>query len=441
MNKQLVMSLCIATLSLLLNACGSSQALESYQSMTAGSVFTYTPLQTKIFTDTSPAFLQGKAMGGSIAQTPPTIDFGVVVIDAQKYSSDYGDWGNVVLGPDGKYYFGLGDHSDETGGSNGALLMDYNPLSKQPQILLFSKDLLGAGGEGKWHCRMDINPANGDMYFIGFYNGNLIYYNIYSHIARNMGKPAPGNGWQEGTWDYQRNRYYGVGNGNIATNSGGGKVLVYDTLHQKTIFAGFPVDKATGKRFAWSPRARLLDRTTGVLYGTDQATHHLAKYDPATNTFTLMKSTLHGDLRAWTNQKAPDGSFWIFDTAGNVYQFWPEQDKVQYEGKNWGNGVYTASIASSANGKYLYYSVADNAPFAATGGAVIQYNTITHQKKAIAFLAAFYRKSHQYQLTKIYGVALSPDGGTLFAVGNGNYVNGARYPSVLSIAIPAAERA
>ena len=45
--------------------------------------------------------------------------------------------------------------------------MDYDPVKKHSEILLFSKDILGAGGEGKWHCRMDINPGNGDMYFIG----------------------------------------------------------------------------------------------------------------------------------------------------------------------------------------------------------------------------------------------------------------------------------
>jgi hypothetical protein len=278
------------------------------------------------------------------------------------------------------------------------------------------------------------------MYFIGFYNGNLISYNIYSHVTKNMGKPSPGDGWEEGTWDYQRNLYYGVGNGNSATNSGGNKVLVYDTLHQKTIFSGLPIDKASGKTFHWSNRARLLDRTTGILYGTDQATHRLAKYDPATNTFSLMKSTLTSDLRAWTNQKEADGSFWIFDTTGNVYKFSPEQDKLQSMGKNWGNGVYTASIERSSDGKYLYYSVADAALFAATGGPIIQYNTRTHEKKAIAFLAAFYKKLYQYQLTKIYGVALSPDNSTLFAIGNGNFVNGARYPSVITISIPASER-
>jgi hypothetical protein len=433
MSKRLVTFLCIASISFVMNACGSSE-------VPSGKIYTKLPLNTKIDTDTSPVFLQGNAMGGLIAQTPPTVDFGVAVIDSQKYSTDYGDWGNVVRGPDEKYYFGLGDHSGGTGGFDGALLMNYDLGKKQPEILLFSKDILGAGGEGKWHCRMDINPANGDTYFIGFYNGNLISYNIYSHVAKDMGRPSSGDGWQEGTWDYQRNRYYGVGNGNNGTNSGGGKVLVYDTLHQKTVFSGLPIDSATGKTFDWATRARLLDRTTGILYGSDQATHRLAKYDPATNTFSLMKSTISADLRAWTNQKEADGSFWIFDKTGNVYKFYPEQDKVEYLGKNWGDGVYTASIARSSDGKYLYYSVADNAPFADTGGPIIQYNTQTHQKKAIAFLASFYKNTYQYHMTKIYGEALTPDNGKLFVVSNGNFVKGARYPSVLTISIPASER-
>jgi hypothetical protein len=421
-----------------MNACGSPEVPSSSQPTPTptGHVYTYPPLNTKIYTDTSPVFLQGNAMGGLIAQTPPTIDFGDVVIDAQKYSTEYGDWGNAVRGPDGKYYFGLGDHSGSTGGFNGALLMDYNPVKKQPEILLFSKDILGAGGEGKWHCRMDINPANGDMYFIGFYNGNLIYYNIYSHVAKNMGKPSPGDGWEEGTWDYQRNRYYGVGNGNSETNSGGGKVLVYDTLNQKTIHTGQPVDSLTGKPFNWATRARLLDRTTGILYGSDQATHRLAKYDPTTNTFSLMKSALSADLRAWTNQKEADGSFWIFDKTGNVYKFYPEQDKVQSMGKNWGNGVYTASIERSSDGKFLYYSIADSGQALSAGVPIIQYNTQTHQKKVIVFLSPFYAKTHDYASNKIYGEALSSDGSSLFVVSNGNRVNGPRYPAVYNISLP-----
>jgi len=442
MNNKLAALFCVVTLSVIIKVCESSQVPTSAQpaAKSTGHVYTYPPLNTTTYTDTSAAFLQGDAWGGSIAKTPPTISFSVATIDAQKYSTEYGNWGNAVLGPDGKYYFGLGDHSGSVGGFNGALLMDYDPVKKQPEILLFSKDILGAGGEGKWHCRMDINPKYGDMYFIGFYNGDLIYYNIYSHVARNMGQPSPGDGWEEGGWDYERNLYYGVGNGNSTTNRGGGKVLVYDTLHQKTLYAGLPVDSLTGKPFNWAPRARLLDRTTGILYGSDQASHRLAKYDPATNTFSIMKSTLSGDLRAWTNQKEADGSFWIFDKNGNVYKFYPEKDDVQYMGKNWGNGVYTASIERSADGKFLYYSIADSGQALAAGVPIIQYNTQTNQTKAITFLSPFYANMYNFATNKIYGEALAADGSSLFVVSNGNMVNGPRYPAVYTISIPASER-
>jgi len=398
----------------------------------ASPTFTYPLINSKMVTDNSIDLLQGDPQGAKVAHTPPTIDFGVVDINSQRYGTEYGDWGNVVRGPDGKYYYGLGDHSSSTGGHDGALLMDYDPVKKQSEILLFSKDILGAGGEGKWHCRMDINPGNGDMYFIGFYNGNLIYYNIYSHQAKDLGKPSPGDGWPEGAWDWQRNRYYAVGNGK-------GDILVYDTQNRKTIHTGQPVDSLTGKPFGWSDRARLIDRTTGNVYGSDQD-NHITKYDPTTNTFTIMKSTLPDALRAWTNEKEADGSFWIFDASGDMFQFYPEQDRVQSIGKNWGDGVYTASIERSPDGKFLYYSIADSGQALSAGVPIIQYNTQTNQKKVIAFLSPFYAETHNYESNKIYGEALRSDGSSLFVVSNGNIVNGPRFPAVYNISIPASER-
>jgi hypothetical protein len=395
----------------------------------ASPTFTYAPLNIKMMTDDSIELLNGNPEGAEVAHVPPTIDFGVLDINPQKYGADYGSWGNVVRGPDGKYYFGLGDHSTATGGHDGALLMDYDPVKKQSEILLFSKDILGARGEGKWHCRMDINPANGDMYFIGFYNGNLMYYNIYSHQAKDLGKPSPGDGWPEGAWDWQRNRYYAVGNGK-------GGILVYDIQTRKTIHTGLPVDSVTGKTFHWSSRARLIDRTTGNVYGSD-LDGHMTKYDPVTNTFTIMKSTLHGELRAWTNEKDADGSFWIFDTKGNMFKFYPEQDHVQYLGKNWGNGVYSASIERSLDGKYLYYSIAESSSALLAGSPIIRYNTQTNQKIAITFLSHFYIKKYNYTSNKIYGEALSFDGSSLFIVSNGNIMNGTRYPAIYNISLSA----
>ncbi len=298
--------------------------------------------------------------------------------------------------------------------------------------MLFSKDILGAAGEGKWHCRMDINPTNGDMYFIGFYNGNLIYYNIYSRQTKDLGKPSLGDGWPEGAWDWQRNRYYAVGNGK-------GSILVYDTQNRQTIHTGLPVDSVTGKAFQWSSRARLVDRTTGNVYGSGPD-GHMTKYDSAINTFTIMNSTLYGELRAWTNEKETDGSFWIFDTNGNMFKFYPEQDRVRYLGKNWGKGVYSADIERSPDGKHLYYSIADSSSALSAGVPIIQYDMQTNQKRVVAFLSPFYAKEHDYASNKIYGVSLSADGSSLFAVSNGNVVNGPRYPAIYNIAIPVTER-
>ncbi len=228
------------------------------------------------------------------------------------------------------------------------------------------------------------------------------------------------------------NLFYAVGNGK-------GDILVYDTQNRKTIHTGQPVDSLTGKPFGWSDRARLIDRTTGNVYGSDQD-NHITKYDPTTNTFTIMKSTLPDALRAWTNEKEADGSFWIFDASGDMFQFYPEQDRVQSIGKNWGDGVYTASIERSPDGKFLYYSIADSGQALSAGVPIIQYNTQTNQKKVIAFLSPFYAETHNYESNKIYGEALRSDGSSLFVVSNGNIVNGPRFPAVYNISIPASER-
>jgi hypothetical protein len=402
-----------------------------YTTNTAFPTFIYPPTNSKIVTDNSVDLLRGNPQGANIAQTPPKIDFGLVDINPQRYGTEYGAWGNVVYGPEGKYYFGFGDHSSSQGGQNGSLLVSYDPMTKKHEILLFSKDLFGPSGEGKWHGRPDIDPSNGDMYLIGFYHGHVIHYNIYTKQAKDLGAPVSGSGWPEYTWDWQRQRLYGVGDGR-------GSVLVYDTQNKKVIHQGQPVDSITGKPFTWDSRARLLDRKTGNLYGTDSS-NHLVKYDSATNKFTILKSTLPSRLRAWTNQKDADGSFWIFDDRGDIYKFYPEQDRIEYKRKNWGSkGWYTAFLERSPGGHYLYYSL--SSPASSQGQPILQYNTQTNQIKVIAFLANYYASVHHYQTTKIYGGALSPDGSSLFVISNGNIVNGPRLPSMFDIHITASER-
>lgn len=94
-----------------------------YTTRTASPTFTYLPTNSKMVTDTSMGLLRGNPQGAKLAQTPPTIDFGLVDINPQRYGTEYGAWGNVVDGPDGKFYFGFGDHSSSQGGQDGSLLV------------------------------------------------------------------------------------------------------------------------------------------------------------------------------------------------------------------------------------------------------------------------------------------------------------------------------
>lgn len=369
-----------------------------------------------------------------MAKDPPTIEFGLV--DTNRYGSNFGNWGNAVLGPDGKYYFCLGNHDRTDGGTDDSLLVSYDPESKKHEILLYSKDLFGPAGEGKWHGRPDINPDNGDMYLIGFYHGHVVYYNIYTRKAADLGAPVPGKGWPEHIWDWRRDRLYGVGD--PVQNTGG--VLVYDTKNKATVFQGIPADSQTGKPIDWYGRARLLDRETGALYGsTSSSPYNIVKYDPAANRFTRMKSTLASRLRAWTDRKEKDGSFWVIGEGGDIYRFYPEQDRVEYKGKNWGtNGFYTASLERSPDGRYLYYSLSNDAY--KEGLPIIQYDTQTNQKKVIAFLASFYASQRNYVVSKIYGAALSADGSSYFVTCNGKTTSGMRMQAMFNVHIPLSER-
>jgi hypothetical protein len=397
--------------------------------------FTYPPMRSSWSTDESSRLLSGDPHGANMAATPPTIDFAAMDIDPGRYGPDYGSWGNAVLGPDGRYYFGLGDHdANDHAGHDGALLVSYDPTRRKGTVLLYSKDLFGPTGEGKFHGRPDIDPRNGDMYLVGFYHGHVVRYNIRSHQAVDLGQPVAGSGWAEHTWDWQRARLFGVGDGK-------GGVLVYDTATRTVLHSGLPVDSVTGAPFRWNDRARLLDRTTGNLYGTD-ADNHLTVYQAARGTFTVLHSTLPSPLRAWTDGRDGVGAFWIFDTVGDVYRFYPDQDRVEYMGKNWGtSGWYVTSLASTADGHYLYYSLsADRSSPILQGQPVLQYDTRTHRVKVIAFLAGYYSMAHGYQTTKVYSVALSRDGSSLFAVANGNPVGGARMPAMFCIHIATSER-
>jgi hypothetical protein len=366
-------------------------------------------------TDSTDEFLLGDPGWEDVATTPPSIDFKLISLTAT--DGGFTHWCNVVLGPDDRYYFGIGDHQEQ----GTVLLVAYNPISKTDETCINSQNIFGLK-EGKWHGRPDINPSNGDMYLLGFYNGDLIRFNIYSRQVSLLGKPVSEEGFPEHTWDWERERLYAVGHS--------GNLLVYDTKNNSVIFHGNPPDGSM-----WNDRARLLDRDTGCLYGSNEM-YHILKYDPVKNLIISLNANLEdGSMRAWTNIRESDGSFWIFNAQGMVFKFYPEQDKIEYKGENLDDGSYVTFIERSPGGHYLYYSAA-RPP---NEGKIIQYDTQTGRKKIIAFLQNYYLDKYDYDLNGSYGGALSKDGKSLFLVCNGQWGNIER-PAMFNICIPASER-
>jgi DNA-binding beta-propeller fold protein YncE len=164
-------------------------------------------------------------------------------------------------------------------------------------------------------------------------------------------------------------------------------------------------------------------------------------YDAATRRFTVLHSTLRAPLRAWSDRRDANGAFWLFDVSGNVYRFSPDRDRIEDRGVDWGpNGWYVTSLATTPDGRYLYYSLAaDRSSPTSQGQPVLQYDTRTNRVTVIAFLAGYYSAAHGYQTTKVYGVALGHDG-SLILVANGEAAGEGRMPAVFDLALPASGR-
>jgi|GEM_PF-1862937 len=444
--------------------------------------------ENRMYTDTSADFLKVPSYtslhGAQIAKTAPTIHFGIVQLTPEYLPGSYpragyGGWGDGITGPDGRYYFGIGNHGSfaDSGNPPGeAYLVAYDPKAKTHRIELSNKDVCGwedtEYGDGKFHGEPDIAP-NGDVWLLGFwgaypnrsywgdiYNGGrFIKYNIYSRQAECLGQPVNDDGWPIHTWDWQRNRLYAIGEWGV-TNDGGftgdvyrfngygswdyGKLLVYDTQNRRVIHGDVPKIAGTNETVKWWRRGLLLDRTTGNLYGTATVSpYNFYKYDPNTNEFSRMNATLSAPMISWPKTKNSDGSFYVFDRNGGFYKFYPEQDRAQRIGSNYAS-TYTESMRLSPGGRYLYY-IPDSNSAGGLGFPIVQYDTQTGQNKVIAYLMEFYFSKYGYAPIGSYGLSLSSDGAHLYAHVNGRFgpdrsTYGGSRPAIIHVEIPASER-
>ena len=412
-----------------------------------------------------------------VAKTAPAIDFAIVQgldpwylpsFESRK-GGIYGGWGDVTKGPDGCFYFSIGNHMS-FGGT--AYIHKYDPVTKTQSIVVDLKKTVGYSddvfGDGKFHGDPDIGPG-GDMWLLSFYGPGpteedlnttyggswLIRYNIFTGETENLGIPLGGESWPYHAYDWQRGLLFGVG----AINN---YVIAYDTKERRMIYGASPP-----QNIAWYERGVMLDRDTGIVYTTDSKVYpgsgltdhyrgdqHFVSYERRNNTFTNMNATVPPNpvtgkisaMRAHTKIKEDDSAFWCMDVSGAMFKFYPDEDRTEPVGINWGKeGKYTSNMCFSPEKRFIYYLPGADTHAYTYGTPVVQYDTRTNTKKVIAFLNEFYLDKYGYSPGGTYGLELDEKGESLFFYTNGCFTtkelrSGYGRPAIFHVHIPETER-
>lgn len=430
-------------------------------------------------TDTSPQFITIPAdypevKDFDVAKAAPTVDFAIIqgfepwYLPSFDYRKGglYGGWGDVSKGPNGCFYFSIGDHGSYGG---TAYMIKYDPKTKKQSIAFDLKKVIGWKptdyADGKLHGDPEIGPG-GEMWLLSYvgpfptqeewdtiYTGSYILnYNVLTGKVEHYGIPLEGASWPYHMYDPDRGLFFGV-------SSFKGYVLSYDTKAKHIIYGGACPDSIT-----WYERCVLLDKDTGKFYSTNSKMYGEAPtyrgdqnfvcYARRNNQFTIMKAKVPPNpvtgkvtaCRAHTKDKDADGAFWCFDVSGAMFKFYPGQDRTESVGINWGKtGKYTSQMNFSPKKRYVYYMPGADTAAYTYGTPVVQYDTKTGKKKVIVFLNDFYQNKYGYSPGGTYGIELDEKGETLFCYTNGQFTTkerGSGYgrPAIFHVHIPASER-
>jgi len=407
-----------------------------------------------------------------IANQAPTIDFALITgLVPEFFPEDnkgmWSQWSEVTSGPNGMFYLATGDHRCKNA---KVYITRFDPITKEQKIAVDVAETCGWKKgqfvDGKIHGRMDIlddgrlvgmtwlgQPVKQEFLDNGYVaGGHLLTHDIFSGKTEYLGQPFLGDSWPYYSVDPKTGILFAIGHE--------GNFMAYNIKQRKLLYGGLPPRGIT-----WNPRAMLLDKKTTMAYGTNtpgkphsfrptEEDYYFVSFDYRTNAFKQLAckvpanpaTGLSSDLRAYAEQRSEGGFFWSMDYQGTLFKFYPESQKVELEGVNWGeSGVYVASLAVSPKGRYLYYLVGSHTSSHKWGGPVVQYDTKKKTRKVLAFLRDYYQNKYGWFLGGSFGVELSRDGSILVIHANGRFTKPIKggssgTPAVFSVHIPRPER-
>ncbi len=413
--------------------------------------------------------------GFTVAKEPPTVEFAVVPFEPRFFSEPmepngpvglWSSWGQGRYLPEAsKFYSAVGNHIYYDA---QLYIVEYDPATKSVSLSNEINSLLGRKptdfGDGKIHGWLDFYgetttyfctywcayPYPTEEQFASGYDGGVLAsYDVVTGKLVNYGVPISRTSYPYHRVDRNRGLLYAVGVDH--------EFLVYDLKQHKAIWAGKLPDE-----MMWYDRNMMVDEQTGCVYSSNlhpkDPDVHFIKYDSNTNTFTKMKSCvprnfytgLRGQMRGHTGRKARDGWFMGVAIGGQMFKFYPDEDRVEDLGACWPGEpkhLYTTSMVISPDDKYVYYIPGAHGQAHYSGTPIVQFNTKTHERKVIAFLSPYLYNKYGYIASGTFSVDLDDKGERLFILFNGAFnefdAGGADVfgdPSVVVVHIPESER-
>lgn len=394
---------------------------------------------------TVPAALAGGDF--DVAKTPPSIDFGFYPEQTFR-GNPWSAWGdNLVVGD--KWYSSIGDHKWD------CFIYEYDMVKKTMRTVVNVKKFLdmpdGHYVPAKVHSRIDVG-SDGWLYF-ATHRGAASYTTDRYHFKGDWVMR-----YHPETEKTEIVAHGPVGKESIPVSAiDPERLIFYGGTQQTYIF--FAWDIKDGKLLYQSQpnegpyRYMMRSKSTGRVYYSKGDFTDLRRYDPKTNTATVIPAKI--GLRAATLE-TPQG--YIYAVAGRrdgrIYRFDVKQETaeeigtVRLENGERKTRAYVTTMDADASGTYFYYvggdahgySDRDNTP-------IVQYNIKTGRKKVIAFLHPYYEQKYQFAPNGAYGSSLSADGSKLCITWMGDRadIRGGRGKKIkhcawMVIDIPASER-
>jgi DNA-binding beta-propeller fold protein YncE len=330
-------------------------------------------------------------------------------------------WGQGITTADGRFISAIGDHLGPDGNS---YVYEYDPstgtLATVGDLLSYVEHEPGSWGYGKVHGQMVGGPC-GEVYFASYWgtNRDLQYGGSYTgdylfrldpnqRTISTLGVPVVEHGIPSLAGAPELGLVYGEAIDPIAEaqNLDAGPFFVYDTVTNEVVFEGDPSQHAGFRNV-------LVDGEGRAYYSIGGA--ELAVYDPASNSVATHPHRMPGDWLRASTAPAPDGRVFAVTRDPDAFFVLNPDGSIEPLGTP---AEYTATMALAPDGGSFYFMPDAHGDAWQFGGALTRVDTSSGEQEVIAEINPLVEEGLGLILGGTFGMAVSPDGGTLYIGAN-----------------------